>query len=100
MRKPMCYFLIYRVLYGQQPDLQHPTGGIVYQPEAYYWGLPVVDYHVIEDLVGQRYHAGPNEQLYVQEAVDKEDINKAEMLHNQWEVDMHEFYELMEVSDE
>lgn len=93
----LCYFLAYRRTSGREKlRLSQPTGGLVMKPWAVVNGVPAADLALAADVLTERYHCKPDEELVIAEVFCKKEQKLARQLHRAWEEEMHEFLELME----
>jgi len=96
MRK-RCFYLAYRRKRSRRSiDWTRPTGGLVMEADGYVYGYPICDFQLAADVLHQRYHCGPHEELIIAEVLEKTEKGIAMRLHGKWERDMSEFMDLME----
>ena len=90
-----CYFLVFRNKAGDPIDWDTPTGGLVVLAEWVVYGHAGCDIPLVRDIIEQRYHCGPSEQLVLAEVFDNDEKYQATLLHKHWDMEMHDFKELM-----
>ena len=65
------YFLVFRHRTRKRSiDWDRPTGGLVMQAERFVEGFPVADFRLARDVIEQRYHCGPREELVIAEVFE------------------------------
>jgi hypothetical protein len=69
------------------------------QAESFVEGHPVGDFQLAAEVLYQRYHCSPMEELVVDEVFEKKEMRLARKLFRRWESDQHEFLELMQIRD-
>ena len=95
----MCYFLCYRRRgRSKNIDWDHPTGGMVVEPLKVIGNIAVSDFRSAIEAMEDRFHCGPGEDLVIMEVFEQEYQSLAWLLHIKWQRDMHQFFELMEVT--
>ena len=60
-------------------------------------GIPVADMAIAADVLAQRYHCGPHEELVIAEVLCRKEKRLARELHRKWDAEMSEFVEMMQV---
>jgi hypothetical protein len=68
------------------------------EADGYVYGYPICDFQLAADVLHQRYHCGPHEELIIAEVLEKTEKSIAMRLHWKYERDTAEFLEMMENS--
>jgi hypothetical protein len=96
-KRTKCYFLIYRGPDKTPINWVEPTGGLVVEPKKIVDDIPIADIGLVQQVAEHRYHYGPGEFLVIAEVFEPLEQGVADALHDEYEKDLREFLELMEV---